>query len=71
MSNFETERNDLIDTLIDQTMQPIDWADFQTLQTESPTIYRSAVATLGKILAIRITVRLDQRVASEADHANF
>lgn len=71
MPKIEQNRNDAIDVLIDRTMKPLDWRDFQALRADSPATYRKTIATLGKLLAKQLTVRLDQRLASEVDYADF
>ena len=71
MPKFDPDRNGAIDVLIDRTMNPLDWEDFQRLRTDSPTTYRKTIATLGKLLAKQLAVRLDQRLASEVDYADF
>ena len=71
MPKTEQNRNGAIDFLIDCTLKPLDWEDFQTLRTDSPSDYRKTIATLGKLLAKQVTIRLDQRLTSEVDHADF
>lgn len=71
MPNSDPDRNRAIDRFVDSQLGSDDWRDYATLRSTSPEMYRKTVATLGKILAKKLTIQIDARLASEEMYADF
>lgn len=72
IANFDSDGNLPIDRFLDPELSRHDWRDYVALRTDSPDAYRRTVATLGKILAKKITFQLDDQLAAlEDSYADF